>query len=112
MKHLLVFVLVSAAALSGCATVGRNFDSTSLDWIKSGQTTKMEVLAELGQPFRVGMDSGRRTWTYGYYRYRLFGASTAKDLVIRWNSDGKVEAYNLNTSFPEEKKAIEPALKQ
>lgn len=100
-----------ALLLSGCATVGRDFGSTDLGWIKPGETAKQDVLARLGDPFRVGMDAGDQTWTYGYYKYRLIGASNAKDLLFRFDGTGRVKAYTLNTTFQEEKEALDPAVK-
>lgn len=108
----LLAIAITGAILSGCATVGKDFDSTSLSWLKAGETAKKDVLEKLGDPFRVGMDSGDKTWTYGYYKYRLIGDSATKDLVIRYSADGKVKSYTLNTSFPDEKESLEPALKQ
>jgi len=108
---MLVAVPLCAAVLAGCATVGKDFDSTSLSWLKAGETAKKDVLDRLGEPFRVGMDSGDQTWTYGYYKYRIIGDSSTKDLVIRYDSSGKVKNFTLNTSFPEEKRALEPELK-
>jgi len=104
-------IAITCAILAGCATVGKDFDSTSLSWLKAGDTSKKDVLAKLGDPFRVGMDSGDQTWTYGYYKYRIIGDSATKDLVIRFSADQKVKSYTLNTSFPEEKTALEPELK-
>jgi outer membrane protein assembly factor BamE (lipoprotein component of BamABCDE complex) len=97
---------------SGCASVGRNFDSTSLGWLKPGETDKAALLSKIGQPFRVGMDAGDQTWTYGYYKYRVFGGSVTKDLVIRFDLGEKVKSYTLNTSFPDEKARLDPALKK
>ena len=107
----LLIVIATGAVLAGCATMGKDFDSTSLSWLKAGETAKKDVLAKLGEPFRVGMDSGDQTWTYGFYKYRVFGESETKDLVIRYSADQKVKSYTLNTSFPEEKTALEPELK-
>ena len=107
----LLAIAITGAILSGCATVGKDFDSTSLSWLKSGETAKKDVLEKLGEPFRVGMDSGDQTWTYGYYKYRVFGDSDTKDLVIRYSADQKVKSYTLNTSFAEDKTALEPELK-
>jgi len=101
-----------AVLFSGCASVGRNFDSTSLGWLKPGETDKTTILAHIGQPFRVGMDAGDQTWTYGYYKYRLFGTSVTKDLVIRFDLGEKVKSFTLNTSFPDEKERLDPALKK
>lgn len=103
-------LVLLAATLLGCATVGRNFDATSLGWLHPGETTRQELLANLGQPLRVGSDSGDSTWTYGYYQYRLVGDSNNKDLVVRFLPDGKVKSFTLNTTFPDEKRKLEPVL--
>lgn len=109
-KHLLA-IAITGAVLMGCATIGKDFDSTSLSWLKAGETAKKDVLEKLGDPFRVGMDSGDQTWTYGFYKYRVIGESATKDLVIRFSADQKVKSYTLNTSFPDEKEKMEPELK-
>ncbi|HUJ27638.1 MAG TPA: outer membrane protein assembly factor BamE [Myxococcales bacterium] len=106
----MIRVAVATALLVGCATVGRNFDSSSLDWLHEG-ATKAQIQEKLGQPLRVGSDAGVPTWTYGYYEYRLFGDSNNKDLVIRFAPDGTVKSYALSTTFPDEKKKLDPALR-
>jgi len=98
--------------LSGCVTLGRDFTTTDLAWLKPGETAKAAVLEKLGNPFRVGVDAGDPTWTYGYYRWNAFSDSQTKDLVIRWAPDGRVKTFTLNTSLPEEKSALEPSLKK
>jgi hypothetical protein len=98
--------------LAGCATIGRDFNATQTGWIRAGETDKTTLLSKLGDPFRVGVDAGDPTWTYGYYRYSLFGESVTKDLVIRFDDAGKVKSFTLNTSFPEEKTVLEPVLKK
>lgn len=87
----------------GCISVGRPFISDDLSWIVKNKTTKDDIYYELGEPFRVGVDSGKLTWTYGYYKYYLIGSTHTKDLVIYFNKDGTVHSYTFNTSFPEEK---------
>ncbi len=104
--------VLAGLLLAGCATIGRDFDSASLSWLKAGETTRADIQGRLGDPFRVGSDSGDPTWTYGYYKYRLIGDSATKDLVIRFAADGKVKSYTLNTSFPEEREALDPTLKK
>jgi outer membrane protein assembly factor BamE (lipoprotein component of BamABCDE complex) len=113
LKAIAVIPLVICAFLTaGCASIGRDFDSTSLDWLKPGETDKTIILDHIGGPFRVGFDAGDPTWTYGFYKYRLFGTSVTKDLVIRFDAVGKVKSFTLNTSFPEEKERLDPALKK
>src|SRR5262245_47408011 len=104
--------LPAALGLAGCFTIGREFETTQLQWLRAGETKKAEVLEKLGTPFRIGVDTGDPTWTYGYYRYALVGSTTTKDLVIRWAADGSVKSFTFSTSFPEEKETLEPALKE
>ena len=95
----------------GCATIGKNYDSTQLTWLKTNETTKADVLKSMGQPWRVGMDAGDQTWTYSYYEYRAFGESNSKDLVLHFTPEGKVKSFTLNTSFPEERAKLDPTVK-
>ena len=102
-KIFFVIVFFMLLAGYGCITVGKRFYSDDLSWIVKNQTTKDDVYDELGEPFRVGNDSGKLTWTYGYYKYSLFGSTRTKDLVFYFNSSGRVDSYVFNTSFPGEK---------
>lgn len=87
----------------GCLTVGRDFRSSDFSWIVANKTTKDQVHRVLGEPFRVGVESGMTTWTYGYYKYRVGGETRTKDLVLYFNRDGTVSSFTFNTSFPDEK---------
>lgn len=110
MKRMILFGI--AFALTGCFSIGKNFvSSTAPSWIKPGETTKAQIQEKLGDPFRVGMDAGDPTWSYGYYQYRLFGMSDNKDLVFRFDTAGKVKSYTLNTTYPEEQEQLDPSLK-
>jgi len=107
MRRTVAYLLLTAAllCLAGCVSVGKDFYSTELKWLKSGTTTRQEVYRMLGEPFRTGVDQGKITWTYGYYRYSAFGNTRTKDLVIYYNADGTVNTYTFSTSFPDEKNA-------
>jgi len=100
-----MYLILAAALLytGGCITVGRDFNSADMSWLRNNRTGKQEVYRMLGEPFRTGVDQGKITWTYGYYRYRALGETHTKDLVIYYNPDGTVSTYTFNTSFPEEK---------
>lgn len=100
-KTILLSLLVSIG-LSGCLTVGANFPSEDFSWIVKNKTTRADANRLLGEPFRVGVDAGQITWTYGYYRYRLFGPTYTKDLVLYFNKEGTVSSFTFNTGFPEE----------
>src|ERR1044071_8694856 len=98
-----LLILTTLVMLSGCFSVGRDFQASAApSWIKPGETTKKQLQEKLGDPWRVGMDAGARSGTYGFYQLRLFGMSDNKDLVFRFDPKGVVKSYTLNTTFPDE----------
>ena len=99
----ILIVLIMLIVGCSCLAVGKYFNSDDLSWIIKNQTTKEDVFEELGEPFRIGSDSGKLTWTYGYYKYNLNGSTPTKDLTIYFNKNGTVDNYTFYTSFPEEK---------
>jgi len=98
LSAVLLCVLVFAVVFAGCATVGRDFPVTDVSQIEIGKTTREEVRSMFGSPWRVGIEDGQPTWTYGNYRYSLFQAKSAKDLVIRFNDRGVVASYTFSTT--------------
>jgi hypothetical protein len=96
-----VILCISAALImfvSSCATVGRDFPVSGVSKIEIGKTTRDEIRAMFGPPWRVGMEDGQRTWTYGNYRYSLFQAKSAKDLVVRFDDKDVVASYTFSTT--------------
>jgi hypothetical protein len=87
-------------ALSACLTVGREFPTDDVGRIQLGQTTRDEVHRMFGEPWRTGLEDGRRTWTYGHYRYKLIGTTETRDLVIRFDAKGVVVSYTFNAAPP------------
>ncbi len=51
-----------------------------------------------GEPWRTGIEDGKRTWTYGKYKWSAFGEAETTDLVVRFNQDGTVSSYVYNTT--------------
>ena len=100
-----VFLAIIAMGLSGCVTRGDNF-SSDLAWIKKDKTTQQDVSSLLGSPYSVGNTSGTKTWTYGYYSYKLFGDSYTKELKFYWDKNNSVKEYSFNSSFPEDRSAV------
>jgi hypothetical protein len=88
--------------LSACATVGRDFSAAKVYDIEIGKTTQAEIRAMFGQPWRVGIEDGKPTWTYARYHYSALGETKTKDLVVRFNADNIVRSYTFNTSDPAE----------
>jgi outer membrane protein assembly factor BamE (lipoprotein component of BamABCDE complex) len=99
--HLILgMALLSASLFTGCATVGRDFPSYQVPRIKIGETTQTDIRSMFGSPWRTGIEDGTRTWTYGKYRYGLFGGTSTQDLVVRFNDEGVVTSYTYNTTEP------------
>lgn len=82
---------------AGCATVGRDFPTTRVNEIQQGRTSQNEIREIFGPPWRVGMENGQTTWTYGKYRYGL-GGKEAQDLLIRFDSLGLVDTYTFSST--------------
>ncbi len=86
--------------LSACATVGRDFSASKVYDIQIGKTTRAEIEAMFGPPWRVGVEDGKPTWTYASYHYSAFSAARTKDLVVRFDENDIVRSYTFNTSNP------------
>ncbi|MDD5372932.1 MAG: outer membrane protein assembly factor BamE [Sulfurimonas sp.] len=82
----------------GCARVGYEFNSEQVRQIKIGETTQNDIVSMFGQPWRKGIENGVTMWTYGRYTYRLVGEADTKDLVVKFNSEGKVISYTFNAT--------------
>jgi len=90
--------LLIALLTSGCASVGHEFPAGQVSTIKIGQTTQQEIYTTFGTPWRTGIEDGKRTWTYGDYRYSLFNDGSTEDLLIRFDKNGVVSSFVFNTS--------------
>jgi len=100
----LMLILLAALMLgsAGCATVGREFPVGPVATIKIGETTQEEIRRQFGEPWRTGIEDGRRTWTYGRYHYSAFGPAQTRDLVVRFDKDGKVASYTFNSTYEQD----------
>ena len=83
--------------------LGRNAQSTQLQkWYDRLAAlvvqTRDQIRAIFGQPWRIGIEDGLRTWTYARYRYALFSAAETEDLIVRFNAQGIVVSYSFNTT--------------
>lgn len=97
--------LASVTLLTSCLTVGEEFTS-EVQWIQRDKTTRPEIEQKVGQPFRVGYDTGLLTYTYAFYRYSAFRPARTKDLTVRFNKDGTVNSYSFASSFDDDKSAV------
>jgi len=101
----LAIVLLTALFISGCASVGKPYPEHKVDEIQVGETTRAQIEEMFGAPWRVGLESGMTTWTYGHYRYRVFGDDQTTDLVVRFDENNKVHSYTHNRTTADTEKA-------
>lgn len=97
-----VLLVVLSLGVLGCVTVGREFSADAVSEIRIGETTREDVRRLFGEPWRTGIEDGKRTWTYAYYRHAWFGKTSTRDLILRFDENGVVVSYTFNTSEPEE----------
>ncbi len=94
------FALLAMAMLlfAGCATVGQDFPTHNVDQIRLGETSRADIQEMFGEPWRTGLKDGKRTWTYGKYRWSAVGEAQTTDLVVTFDDDGTVDSYVYNTT--------------
>ena len=94
MKHYVVLTAV-LLILAGCAaTTGRRFDSSLVDNIQKGKTTKQEIRKWFGEPVSASVDSsGSEVWRYSYQE---IPASTM--FLGVFGAEGKQETLIINFS--------------
>jgi outer membrane protein assembly factor BamE (lipoprotein component of BamABCDE complex) len=98
MKKIIVVsvMLMLAAFLAGCASSGRQFNTTKVNDIKKGVHDKTDILAWFGEPFsKVALTGSSmkciERWTYVYAHAVGFGTVTeSHSLVVDFDATGKV----------------------
>ena len=90
-----------AIFLPGCGSVGKNFDESLYTKIVKGTTTKKDIQAMFGYPFKKGIQNGYPVWTYEYNHVNSFGTDTSKDMIIVFDKNGVVKSHQLMTNSPE-----------
>ena len=91
-------IVLSAVLLTACMTVGHEFPAGQVTSIKIGESTQTDITNIFGTPWRIGIENGLKTWTYGDYTYSLIGNGNSEDLVIRFNKHNIVSSYTFNST--------------
>ncbi len=86
--------------LSGCGTVGKEFNESLYANILKGTTTRKEIRLMFGPPFKKGIQNGDPVWTYEYNYVNAFGTDIIKDMIIVFSKKGVVKSHQLMTSSP------------
>ena len=85
---------VIAVSLSGCLSgmkTGKKFDDSSVKNVRTGKTTKAEIIQMFGQPpNRLSTGGGKENWTYQYHEVKTkVSAITYVPIVNLFASGGK-----------------------
>jgi len=88
---------------AGCMTVGQDFPVEQVRTLRMGETTQAQIRERFGEPWRTGLDDGRKTWTYARYRYSVIGPTHTRDLVVTFDERGRVVSYTFNSTYPEDR---------
>lgn len=87
--------------LTGCVSAGKDFNVRMVRQIQVHQTTRAQIEEMFGPPWRTGIEDGKQTWSYGYYKYGV-GDTLSRDLTVRFAPNGTVASYTFNSSYPED----------
>ena len=93
-------LLFLAFTMMSCATAGRSFSEAEVKNIQIGQTSRQDIRSMFGPPWRIGLENGQETWTYGHYRYSIASSSKSSDLVVRFDKKGVDSSYSYSTTNP------------
>ncbi len=97
-NFIMSFAALMMLLTSGCASIGKDFPVHDVAQIQIGKTTQKQISEMFGSPWRTGLESGQKTWTYGSYSYGLFQDKNAKDLVVRFDERNVVASYTFSTT--------------
>ena len=96
----LVIVVGIILTSNGCSTVGKSFNTSKVESIVNGVTTRSDIKKMFGEPFKTGIQNGQPIWVYEDHYYSIIRGETSKDLIIIFNSDGIVQSYQFMSSKP------------
>lgn len=101
MKNILYFGLAVLlfSLFTGCASVGKDFDSKKVKDIKNNVTTQLEILDWFGAPFKEGTENGYTMWTYQIDKWKVAGDVESKGLVLLFDEKNKVKAYRYESNY-------------
>lgn len=94
---LLLLVALSLPVISCMPSMGQPFPVKQVRQIEINKTTQAEIRQMFGNPWRTGLEDGKRTWTYGEYSTKY-----TRDLVIRFDDQKVVKSYSFSSSLPED----------
>ena len=101
MNYIGLIILVGIILLpGGCGTAGKSFDTSKVESIVNGTSTRSDIKKMFGEPFKIGIQNGQPIWVYEDHYYSIIREETSKDLIIIFSPDGIVQSYQFMSSKP------------
>jgi hypothetical protein len=101
MNYIRLIIFIGVILVSnGCGTAGQNFDTSKVEIIVNGTTTRSDIKKLFGKPFKTGIQNGQSIWIFEDHRYSILRDETSNDLIIIFSSDGIVQSHQFMSSKP------------
>ena len=101
MNYIGIIMLVGIILLpGGCGTVGKNFDTSKVESIVNGTSTRSDIKKIFGEPFKTGIQNGQPIWVYENHHYSIMRNNLSKDLIIIFGPNGVVQSHQFMSSKP------------
>ena len=101
MNYIGLVIVVGIILISnGCGTIGESFNTSKVESIVNGITTRSDIKKMFGEPFKIGIQNGQPIWVYEENYYSIIREETSKDLVIIFRPDGIVKSYQFMSTKP------------
>ena len=100
MNYIGLAIVVGIVLISnGCCTVGKSFNTSKVESIVNGITTRSDIKKMFGEPFKIGIQNGQPIWVYEDHHYSII-REESKDLIIIFSPDGIVQSHQFMSSKP------------
>ena len=101
MNYIGIVIVVGIVLISnGCGTVGKSFNTSKIESIVNGITTRSDIKKMFGEPFKIGIQNSQPIWVYEDHHYSIISNDTSKDLIIIFSPDGTVQSHQFMSSKP------------
>ena len=101
MNYIGIVIVVGIILISnGCGTVGKSFNTSKIESIVNGITTRSDIKKMFGEPFKKGIQNGQPIWVYEDHYYSIISNDLSKDLIIIFGPNGVVQSHQFMSSKP------------
>ena len=101
MNYIGIIILVGIILLpGGCGTAGKSFDTSKVESIVNGTSTRSDIKKIFGEPFKTGIQNGQPIWVYEDHHYSIIREGISEDLIIIFSPNGIVQSYQFMSSKP------------